>query len=237
MQVLEKKLQDTQNSLKNRNLFQDTEEQIIKLKQDIAEIIEEKTRGAMLRCRADWSQLGEKPTQYCLNMEKRNKNRRTIDVLIRDDGSRVTFPDYILREQSKFCEVLHRSRQDKLLSSPTYLQNCKILKLDENERLFLEEPIVIEEVIEAIKSLKSGRASGVDGLLEIYKKCSRLLAPLLLLELFKDILQKKQMHLSARREVITLLEKTGKNPSYLVNWRPLSLPNNDHKIFAKIWAT
>ena len=44
------------------------------------------------------------------------------------------------------------------------------------------------------------------------------------------------MNLSARRGIITLLEKTGCNPMYLKNWRPLSLLNCDYKVLAKIMA-
>ena len=54
---------------------------------------------------------------------------------------------------------------------------------------------------------------------------------------FNEAVQNGKLHQSARRGIISLLEKVGRNPLYLKNWRPLSLLNTDYKIFAKILAT
>ena len=44
------------------------------------------------------------------------------------------------------------------------------------------------------------------------------------------------MNRSARWGIISLVEKTGKDPLLLNNWRPLSFLNVDYKIFAKLLA-
>ena len=41
---------------------------------------------------------------------------------------------------------------------------------------------------------------------------------------------------SQKRGVITLLEKRGKNPDLIKNWRPVSLTNVDYKILTKTLA-
>ena len=58
-----------------------------------------------------------------------------------------------------------------------------------------------------------------------------------MLQVFTEVLRRKKLHQSARRGIITLLEKTGKDACYISNWRPLMLLNVDHKILAKILAT
>ena len=55
--------------------------------------------------------------------------------------------------------------------------------------------------------------------------------------LLNEIIHDKEFHLSARRSVISLLEKPNKDPLYIKNWRPLSLLNTDNKLFGKILAT
>ena len=79
--------------------------------------------------------------------------------------------------------------------------------------MILEEPLVIEEVIESLRSLNNGKAAGSDGLpIEVYKVLQRKLAPVLL-ETYKEILRDGKMHLSGRRGIITLLEKRRKESS------------------------
>ena len=73
LNALEKKLKEEQK-LHERSLFIYSENHTLHLKQDINEIVEYKTNGAVVRCRADWTELGEKPTGYFLNKEKANRN-------------------------------------------------------------------------------------------------------------------------------------------------------------------
>ena len=53
---------------------------------------------------------------------------------------------------SKNC-ITQLSRQEELAPPPNYLQNLKIPKLNQDERVVLDEPIVFEEIIEAIRAL------------------------------------------------------------------------------------
>ena len=48
---------------------------------------------------------------------------------------------------------------------------------------------------------------------------------------------RKQMSPSQRQAIITLIEKQGKDRTYLENWRPISLTNVDAKIASKAIAT
>ena len=43
-----------------------TNEQIILVKKEIQEIVEKKTRGSLLCCKADWHEIGEKSSKYFL---------------------------------------------------------------------------------------------------------------------------------------------------------------------------
>ena len=135
----------------------------------------------------------------------------------------------------------HQNGEDLApINSPTiqqYLQSLNVMQLSEDEKLVLEEHIVKEEIIEAVKSLSNLKSPGSDGLpVEVYKHYLLKLIPFLL-ELFKEVLQRQLLHQSARMGIITLLEKIGRDPLYLNDWRPLSLLNTDYKILAKILAT
>ena len=56
------------------------------------------------------------------------------------------------------------------------------------------------------------------------------------MELFNEIAQEGKMHLSARRGILSLLEKLNKDPLKLTSWHALTLLNIDNKIFGKVLA-
>ena len=54
---------------------------------------------------------------------------------------------------------------------------------------------------------------------------------------FNEAFDKKEMSPSQKQAIITLVEKKGKDRSYLENWRPISLITVDAKIASKVIAT
>ena len=46
----------------------------------------------------------------------------------------------------------------------------------------------------------------------------------------------KQLSASQKQAVIKLIEKKGRNKSYIQNWRPICLPNVDVKLISKALA-
>ena len=52
----------------------------------------------------------------------------------------------------------------------------------------------------------------------------------------QEIVTDSKLHLSARRGLITLIEKTEKDKLNIENWHPILLMCTDYKIFAKIIA-
>ena len=117
-----------------------------------------------------------------------------------------------------------------------YLNGLDLPQISEDQKAMLNDPLLHDEVAEAVKELNNNKSPGTDGLpIEIYKffwpKLGRFL-----FEVYKEILEDKKLHLSARCGIIALLEKLNKDMLYLENWRPLSLLNCDYKILAKVFA-
>ena len=83
---MERKLKLEEENLYSRSIFTDTELNIVRLKESINEIMEQKTKGAIVRSRANWALGGEKPTTYFLGLEKSNHNSRVIEALLTNDG-------------------------------------------------------------------------------------------------------------------------------------------------------
>ena len=80
------------------------------------------------------------------------------------------------------------------------------------------------------------KAPGGDGYTTEFLKCFSKEITALLVILYNDIIQKQFMAQSMRTAIISLLPKPRKDHLDVNNYRPLSLLNNDCKLFAKILA-
>ena len=58
-----------------------------------------------------------------------------------------------------------------------------------------------------------------------------------IVEAFNEGFETKMLSNSQRQGVITLIEKEGKDPLYMKNYRPITLLNVDYKILSKVLAT
>lgn len=94
----------------------------------------------------------------------------------------------------------------------------------------LELPISIEEISEAINSLKVNKSLGSDGLTaEFYRKFKLILLPHLQ-RLFKDCLREKRTPPSWGQAKLVLLPKLDRDQMLLQSYRPASLLNANYKL-------
>ena len=94
----------------NANFLNMTEENLNDLenkKSSLNEIQKEKIEEVMLRSRSRYEDLGEKPTRYLFNLEKRNYTSKVIHKLIDEDGDEFTETPDILKCQTNFYKDLY----------------------------------------------------------------------------------------------------------------------------------
>ena len=109
-------------------------------------------------------------------------------------------------------------------------------KLNENNRIFMDRELSIEECAKSLKALPNSKSPGSDGFTaEFYKvfwgKISKLV-----FDSFMYAYDTGKLSIEQRRSVITLIPKKDKIIKLLKNWRPISLLNVDFKILAKLFA-
>ena len=111
-----------------------------------------------------------------------------------------------------------------------------IPQLSNEERVFCDGEILEEECHECLLTCKNNKSPGNDGLTkEFYEIFWKILCKPLL-DCYRYSLEVGELSNSQRQAIITLLEKKGKDRSYLVNWRPISLLNFDYKLLTKVLA-
>ena len=236
MQALEKKLAFWEEERDKIGYFNDQEEHIAKLKHEIQAYNKVKTQGAMLRCKARWEEMAEKPTKYFLNLEKARYNKKTILRIEDEDGKIVNEEKEIQAELTKFYSNLYNESDSETQDSEQYLTKCNLPSITDEQKAKLDENITMQELGIAVKELKNCKTPGVDGIpVDFYKFFWSKLKNFFL-ELIHEIMQAGRFHLTARRGIITLLEKIGRSLLKINNWHPITLLCTDFKIMDKIIA-
>lgn len=146
-------------------------------------------------------------------------------------------PKEISQHCYKFYSNLYKSKFNlaDLDTFTTFLGDINSISND--EKTVCDSPITISEVKEAILHLKSNKSPGSDGITaEFYKLYSELVSPFLL-QVFIEGLNCSELPVSMKQGVICLIPKPKKDTLLLDNWRPISLLNNDYKLFALIFQS
>ena len=114
---------------------------------------------------------------------------------------------------------------------PIFTSNPNIL----SQNLSTSPLITQTEIREAIKSLNTHSAPGLDGLTPSFYNSFPLLIPILC-QTFNNSYLQKHLTSSQSRALIKLIPKKS-NPTSIKDWRPISLLNTDYKILSSIIST
>ena len=208
------------------------------LREELNKIVEDKTKGAMIRTKMKWMEEGEKPSKYFLGLEKRNYNNKAISRLQKSDGTFVTKLKDIQDEQYNYYSKLYTSvnipQQD--IDEHEFFQNVTYPKLTNEAKERCEGIITENEVYSALKTCKNNRTPGTDGLpAEFYLTFWNDIKKYLLHSIHKTY-EEGTLTTSQKQGIITLLPKKDRINTLLKNWRPLTLLNQDYKLAAKVIA-
>ena len=237
---LQKRLDDVDSFINNCVDNQHIEEKLKefdRLKNELNRLYETKARGAILRSKVKWVELGEKPNKYFFNMEKKNYNKKVIKELKRPDG-KITVNDHeIMSDIETFYKNLYTSNVETNSDAFNgFIDNLSFAKLSNEDKMSLEGEITREECKNILKTFQNGKSPGEDGYTaEFYKQFFSLLGQDLT-DSLNAAFESGEMSVSQRRGVITLIPKEDSDALLLSNWRPITLLNVDYKIASKVIA-
>ena len=205
-------------------------ERLIKLNNELLACRKEELKGALIRSRAEWLDLGEKPSNFFLNLENRNKINKMINEIKLDDNSIITNQSKFLDKLKDFYQKLYSEKiididkEDDLILKPK--------TISEEEKLKLEQPITKKELDNALKSLKNNKSSGPDGYSPEFCKYFWPELGYLFLEFINFSHEKGSLTKPILEGTITCLPKPGKTRNQIKNWRPISLLNTSYKLIS-----
>ena len=198
-------------------------------------IYDREVKGNFIRSRSQYLEEGEKSSRYFLNLEKKRQSENVIRKLKTNKGTHYKDVD-ILRETCNFYKELYKDDNIKSEDINEYLNDMNIEnRLNEKDKLFFENEITKEEVLNAVKQLKNNKSPALDGLTpEFYKHFWHELEPFFM-DMIVEVYETGQLTESQKTAVLSLIFKKGERDN-LAHYRPLSLTNYDYKIIAHVIA-
>ena len=135
-----------------------------------------------------------------------------------------------LLEQAKFYEKLYKNDSSVRFS----MQNTNGTKITDEQREYLDSPLTQQEFQKVLRDFPSEKSPGCDGLLAEVYQCfwTEIQEPYL--AAIQHAVANGELHISARRGILTLIPKKDRDPLTLKNWRPLTMLTIDYKLYAKV---
>ncbi|XP_060103366.1 caspase-6 [Heteronotia binoei] len=152
-------------------------------------------------------------------------------------GSLVTKSSDIIQVFQKFYQKLYESENPKPDKIKEYLTSINYnVKISSDHKAYLEQDITPLEVSETLKHIKNNKAPGRDGIpIEFYKAFEQeLLEPLV--HTCNSVMYSGEMPNTWSEARITVIPKPGKDKQNPASFRPISVLNNDFKIFSALMA-
>ena len=205
------------------------------IRQKIDKWYEYQCKGAFVRSRSRWLELGEKSTKYFLQLERSKGKKKEIDCL-EINGKIIKDEQKILSGINHFYSNLYNEHGMSDLDTSKYkeyLSDIKLNILTEDDANICEGLITESECFYALKTMKLNKSPGSDGLTVEFYKCFWNDIKQMVIDSLNEGYDKKQLSCSQSQAILTLLYKKG-DKNILDNWRPISLLNIDYKLAARI---
>ena len=98
----------------------------------------------------------------------------------------------------------------------------------------MEQDLSTAELYEAVKHFKDDKTPGVDGFVAAFYKIHWDNISNELIEAYNYAFEAGRLHDSAKRGILSLLPKKGKEVLLIKNWHPLTMLTLDYKILSKV---
>lgn len=209
--------------------------EIDKKKNEINEILSIDIKRKMTFLRQKYYEVGGKSAKLLAYKLKKQQLESTIHK-IRDPNTNTVISklDNIQKTFLDFYEQLYTQPKVEESLIKYFLNSITVPKVREEQNKCLISEITEIEIKKAISDSKTCKAPGPDGFpSEWYKEMKDLVVPVLK-QTFNYVLKTGIMPPSWKEASISLIAKEGKNRLECGNYRPISVLNQDYKLFAHI---
>ena len=141
------------------------------LKTELQSIYDKKGMAAIFRSKCRWIEMGERPTKYFVNLEKRNYIKKTITELRMEDETVIKKETQILDAIENYFSNLYLSTDSTTQEDyDKYIQDLSLPRLSDEERDNMEGVLTYEECKKVLETFQNDKSPGEDGFtVEFYK--------------------------------------------------------------------
>lgn len=212
--------------------------QLLKKKNEINEIYSQEIQKKLVFLKQKYYETGNKSAKLLAYKLRKQQVENGI-YKIRDPQTKST---HCKMEDIQGCfekyykNLYSQSTVDDDTQLESFLNSLNLPTVTEGQNTSLIAEITPEELNTAIARLKANKAPGTDGFTsEWYKSLREPLTPMLL-DTFNWVLEKGEIPPSWREAIISVIPKEGKDRMECANFRPISVLNQDYKLFTSILA-
>ena len=175
-------------------------------KKQLDSLYQSEAIGAQIRSKVNFVEEGERSTQYFLAVEKHRQDNNCIKAL-KDKGITYSDAKYLLHVASTFYNELYNSEKPTVDDINTFLDRVNLPVLTQEKQNICEGIISKQECEEALKTIKSNKSPGDDGLpIEFYRTFWSDIGSLLV-DVYNETFESEILPLLMRKSVITLIHK------------------------------
>ena len=206
---------------------------IIAIKYQLNKLYSKKAEYALFRTKQTYWEMGERPSRLLAYRLRQQDSINFIAGVRQTDGNISTSSKQINDTFRSFYNTLYTSHGDlDKQKLDNFFINLNLPQLSEEDKNFLEAPLTLEEIIQAIKNMQLNKSPGLDGFpVDFYRAFEDILGPLLL-EVYNDACRKGTLPQSMHTAIISFIYKKGKDALDPSGYRPISLINCDQKILS-----
>ena len=204
---------------------------LIASRSEYEQLLLRRAEGARVRARVQHLNADDKPTRFFLRKEVANARRRTIERL-EEDGVELTAGPDIAAACVRFYRELYTEEEvdDGAVEDFT----AGLPQVSDEGQAGCEGPLTPKEVLSALRSMKDGKAPGLDGLPKEFYVAYFPLFGAEMVEALNSCYEVGRLSRSQRQGVVTLLCKDDERRHLLSCWRPITLLNVDYKLVSKV---
>ncbi|KAJ3609130.1 hypothetical protein NHX12_023654 [Muraenolepis orangiensis] len=172
---------------------------------ELSSILQERVKGALVRCRFLEIKEMDAPTPFFFNLERSVAQRKQMSCLKLPGGRVTSSPEEMRDHAMDFYTNLFGGEQCSIEGREEILEGLPQLSPEEKAALDLE--LTLEELTGAVNQMASGRAPGIDGLSGEFLKHFWGVLGADLRGVFSECFRTGSLPVSCRRAVLSLLPK------------------------------